>query len=101
MSRHLVEITTQKLKEFKERDLSEMTRFAIFIDTLHRGGEAFVIGLGTRSIGSKGNVRLPDGQNEGKSVYGLIFCDERCLEMFCRGHDDLVVKLRNTFEGQH
>ena len=46
MSRHLVEMTTQKLQEFRERDLSGIRIFALFIDTIHRAGEAFMVDLG-------------------------------------------------------
>jgi hypothetical protein len=46
VSRHIVHITAKKLKEFKERDLSDFRPFAVFIDTIHRGGEAFMVCLG-------------------------------------------------------
>jgi hypothetical protein len=36
LSWQLLAVTTQKLKEFKERNLSGVSPFAIFIDTLHR-----------------------------------------------------------------
>jgi len=36
VSRQLLAVTTQKLKEFKERDLSGVRPIAILIDTLHR-----------------------------------------------------------------
>src|SRR5208337_1097344 len=51
VSRHLVETTTQKLQEFKERNLSEIRIFALFIDTIHRGGEAFMVSLGIDTEG--------------------------------------------------
>ena len=38
LSRHAIEATTAQLREFKERDLSGFTTFAVFIDTVHRGG---------------------------------------------------------------
>ena len=46
VSRHIVDITAKKLKEFKERDLSDFIPFAVFIDTIHRGGEAIMVCLG-------------------------------------------------------
>jgi hypothetical protein len=38
VSRHIVDITGRSSKVFKKRDLSDFS-FAIFIDTIHRGGE--------------------------------------------------------------
>jgi len=43
VSRHIVAATAKKLAEFKERDLSEFRPFAIFIDTIHRAGAAFLV----------------------------------------------------------
>lgn len=37
VSQHLIEVTTQKLKGFKERSLADFTPFALFLDTPHRG----------------------------------------------------------------
>jgi putative transposase len=42
----LVEATSKQLKEFSERDLSEFDPFAVFLDTVHRGGKAFIVALG-------------------------------------------------------
>lgn len=53
VSRHIVDITAKKLKEFKERDLSDFRPFAIFIDTIHRGGEAFMVSSGIDAEGYK------------------------------------------------
>ncbi len=39
-------MTTQKLKDFKERSLTDFKSFALFLDTLHRRGEAFIVALG-------------------------------------------------------
>ncbi len=38
VSTHLIETTTQKLKALKERSLKDFTPFALFLDTIHRGG---------------------------------------------------------------
>ena len=53
VSQHLVEATTAKLKEFKERDLSDFKPFAVLLDTIHRGGEAFIVALGLDDNGLK------------------------------------------------
>jgi len=41
------------LKEFKERSLEAFKPFAIFLDTIHRAGEAFIIALGIDIEGQK------------------------------------------------
>ncbi|MGC9027253.1 MAG: IS256 family transposase, partial [bacterium] len=46
ISRHIVMATSNKLKEFKERGLADIVPFAIYLDTVHRGGSAFIAGLG-------------------------------------------------------
>jgi hypothetical protein len=40
--RHFIEAGSKKLREFRERDLSGISVFAVFIDTVHRGGDAIV-----------------------------------------------------------
>lgn len=75
VSRHLVEMTTQKLKEFKERELSEMAPFAIFIDTLHRGGEAFLIALGIDTEGHKHVLGFWEGATENHEICEELFRD--------------------------
>ena len=46
VSRKLVALTATKLKEFQERSLETFTPFAVFLDMIHRGGEAFLVVLG-------------------------------------------------------
>jgi len=58
VSRHIVAVTTRKLKEFKERDLSDFSPFAVFIDTVHRAGQAFMVALGIDREGRKASVRF-------------------------------------------
>ncbi len=53
VSRHLIEVTVNKLKEFRERSLKGFQCFAILLDTIHRGGEAFIIALGLDVAGRK------------------------------------------------
>ena len=42
----LVEATAKQLKQFRERSLEEFPVFAMYLDTVHRGGQAFVVALG-------------------------------------------------------
>ena len=46
VSRHLVEATAKQLKQFQERSLEDFSLFAMYLDTVHRGGQAFVVALG-------------------------------------------------------
>lgn len=75
VSRHLVEMTTQKLKEFKERDLSEIAPFAVFIDTIHRGGEAFLVALGIDAEGYKRVLGFWEGATENHEICEALLRD--------------------------
>lgn len=39
ISQKLVELTATKLKAFQERSLADFQPFALFLDTIHRGGK--------------------------------------------------------------
>ena len=80
VSRHVVEMTTQKLQEFKERDLSVIRLFALFIDTIHRGGEAFMVSLGIDTEGQKQVLGFWEGATENHEV-----CEELLFDMERRG----------------
>ena len=80
VSRHVVEATVQKLKEFKERVLSDIVPFAIFIDTIHRGGEAFVVALGIDIEGYKHVLGFWEGATENHEI-----CEELFMDMERRG----------------
>jgi len=75
VSRHLVEATTEKLKEFKERDLSDFKPFAVFLDTVHRGGEAFIVALGIDYEGFKRPLGFWEGASENKVVTEELLAD--------------------------
>jgi len=75
VSRHVMEVTVQKLKEFKERELSEMVPFAVFIDTIHRGGEAFLIALGIDTEGYKHVLGFWEGATENHEICEELFSD--------------------------
>ena len=53
VSRHLVEATAKQLKQFQERRLEDFSLFAMYLDTVHRGGQAFVVALGVDGEGKK------------------------------------------------
>jgi transposase-like protein len=76
----VVEVTVQRLREFKERALSDMVPFAVFIDTIHRGGEAFLIALGIDTEGYKHVLGFWEGATENHEI-----CEELFMDMERRG----------------
>lgn len=75
VSRRIVEVTVQKLKDFKERDLSNFHPFAIIIDTIHRGGEAFVVALGIGRNGEKQALGFWQGATENHEICEHLLAD--------------------------
>ncbi|MBP8625498.1 MAG: transposase [Syntrophorhabdales bacterium] len=75
LSGRIVEVTTQKLKEFKERDLWGITPFAIFIDTIHRANEAFMIALGIDTAGYKHILGFWQGATENHEICEALLAD--------------------------
>ena len=75
MSRHIVEATAQKLAEFQERRLDDITPFAIFLDTIHRGGAAFVVALVVDALGNKRPLGFWEGATENSDVCSELFRD--------------------------
>src|SRR3990170_4790834 len=75
VSRHIIEATAKQLKEFKERSLSAFTPFAIFLDTIHRGGEAFIIGLVVDTAGVKQALGFWQGATENHEICEGLFTD--------------------------
>jgi len=83
ISNRFVEASYAKLKEFRERNLGEFTAFAIFIDTIHRGGAAFTIALGIDKKGKKKSLGLWEGATENREVAKSLLSDlkSRGLEL--------------------
>ena len=80
ISRRIVEVTTQRLKEFKERNLSDISVFAVFIDTIHRAGEAFMVALGIDREGHKHALGFWQGATENHEI-----CEELLANLEERG----------------
>lgn len=89
VSRHLVEVTSQKLKQFRERSLKDSQFFAVFLDTIHRGGEAFMVGLGIDLKGNKRVLGFWQGATENHEI-----CEALLSELESRG---LVLSKRVVF----
>lgn len=75
ISTHIVEATAKKLQEFKERTLSSFLPFAIFLDTVHRGGDAFIVGLGIDMTGNKTPLGFWQGATENHEICEELFAD--------------------------
>ena len=80
VSRHIVAVTSRKLKEFKERSLSDFSTFGVFIDTVHRAGQAFMVALGIDRKGRKQVLGFWEGASENNEV-----CRELLADMERRG----------------
>ncbi|PIR00538.1 MAG: hypothetical protein COV66_06070 [Nitrospinae bacterium CG11_big_fil_rev_8_21_14_0_20_45_15] len=75
ISNRLIEATGRKLKDLQERSLKDFEIFAIFLDTVHRGGEAFVVALGVDIHGTKRGLGFWQGATENKDVARALFWD--------------------------
>lgn len=80
VSRRLVQATARKIKEFMERDLSSIDLFAIYLDTIHRGGVAFVVALGLDRYGKKWNLGFWEGATENH-----VLCQSLLSDLESRG----------------
>jgi transposase-like protein len=75
VSRRLVQATSRKIREFMERDLSSIDLFAVFLDTIHRGGVAFVVALGVDLNGKKWSLGFWEGATENHALCQSLLSD--------------------------
>lgn len=75
ISQKMVRLTAQKLKAFRERPLGEFKPFAIFLDTIHRGGKAFLVALGVNVEGQKMALGFWQGSSENHENGQALFAD--------------------------
>lgn len=75
ISQHIIAATAKQLQEFKERSLAAFVPFAIFLDTVHRGGEAFVVALGINTSGEKMALGFWQGATENHELCEELFAD--------------------------
>jgi putative transposase len=80
VSRHVVEATAKKLAQFKERPLGDFQIFAMFLDTVHRGGQAFIVALGIDVEGTKAPLGFWEGATENHEI-----CEELLADLERRG----------------
>ncbi len=75
ISNHLIQATEKKLKALRERNLSGVQLFALFLDTVHRGGVAFVVALGVDLDGKKHVLGFWEGATENKEIAQALLSD--------------------------
>lgn len=75
VSRHIIAATAKRLREFKERDLSEFVPFGLFVDTIFRAGVAFMVCLGIDREGQKQVLGFWEGATENHDVCKGLFWD--------------------------
>ena len=80
VSRHLVEATAKRLVQFRERRFDDVQVFALFLDTVHRGGQAFVVALGIDLEGIKVPLGFWEGATENHEI-----CEELLVDLERRG----------------
>ncbi len=80
VSRHLVEATAKQLAQFRERRLDDFQVFSMFLDTVHRGGQAFVVALGIDQEGRKVPLGFWEGATENHEI-----CEELLADLERRG----------------
>ncbi|TAK74564.1 MAG: IS256 family transposase [Gammaproteobacteria bacterium] len=105
VSRKMVELTANKLKEFQTRPLTEFKLFSLFLDTIHRGGEAFLVALGIAINGEKMALGFWQGSSENHALCEELFQDleRRGLVLSKRilfvtdGGSGLIKALRDRF----
>ena len=105
VSQKMVSLTAQKLKAFHARSLAEFTPFALFLDTIHRGGEAFLVALGVDVSGEKMALGFWQGSSENHEICEALFNDlerrglalSRRLLFVTDGGSGLIKALRDRF----
>jgi len=80
VSRHLVEATAKQLSQFQDRRLDDIELFAIYLDTVHRGGQAFIVALGIDLKGNKASLGFWEGATENHEI-----CEQLLKDLERRG----------------
>ena len=75
VSQKMVSLTATKLKAFQTRSLAAYTPFALFLDTVHRGGEAVLVALGVDLSGAKMALGFWQGSSENHEICEALFRD--------------------------
>lgn len=106
VSKKMVELTAKKLNEFQTRSLADFQLFSLFLDTIHRGGEAFLVALGIDIHGEKMALGFWQGSSENHVLCEELFqsLERRGLVLSKRmiyitdGGSGLIKALRDRFD---
>ena len=106
VSRKLVGLTATKLTAFPKRSLVECTPCALFLDTIHRGGEAFLVALDVDLSGEKMALGCWQGSSENHEICEALFRDlerrglalSRRILFVTDGGSGLIKALRARFD---
>ncbi len=85
VSRKVVQATGKKLKAFQSRDLSDFEPFAIMLDSIHRGKQAFLVAIGIDTQGHKRVLGFWQGATENHEICIELIQDleRRGLKLTC------------------
>jgi putative transposase len=75
VSRHLVLAGAKRLEEFRERRMDGFEPFAVFIDSVNRGGNVFIVACGVNICGEKQVLGFWEGATENHEICEMLFCD--------------------------
>jgi putative transposase len=107
VSEKIVLATTKKFDEFINKDLSTFSALAIYLDTIHRGGEAFIVALGVDHFGVKKALGFWQGATENSEICKELLGDieKRGMTVSNRiiwvtdGGKGVIKALRERFNG--
>jgi transposase-like protein len=73
VSQKMVALTAQQLKALHARSLAQCTPFALFLATIHRGGEAFLVARNVGLSGEKMALGFGQGSSENHEICEALF----------------------------
>ena len=88
ISRKLILASAKRLEEFRDRSLADLALFAMYLDSVHRGGNAFVVAVGVATDGMKHVLGFWEGATENSTI-----CEELLKDLERRGlqlHDEII-----------
>lgn len=75
VSNRIVEATSRQVSELLHRDLSGIDLFAMVLDTVHRGGTAFITAVGVDGPGKKWVLGFWEGATENHAICQALLSD--------------------------
>lgn len=75
ISNRIVEATSREVRELLHRDLSGVDLFSVVLDTIHRGGIAFIVAVGVDVFGKKWVLGFWEGATENHVICQALFSE--------------------------